>query len=180
MNMDNTSRTIPEGAPDWAFFWDSNARWGWICTQEAWAELCEGTKALGGAMWLLNGRRNRANAGLSNTFGYRPEHTGDIYLRDHAVKHGLTWMLKVECGDPFEGVLLGVIGTAALGVQPAGLLASYRKSHAHLLRQHAYLTRYLDSLSTRDEMATPKDFLGWLMNIRQWELSGEIPVESGA
>lgn len=108
MSSDRASRipaSRPEDAPDWSFWWDSNATWGWVCSEAHWRILCEHLsvekpKALERVLSARLAAWSHPTALLSGgagnvSFGFRREHRKPTTLRDHAEKHGLTWMLTV-------------------------------------------------------------------------------------
>lgn len=81
-------QTRPMNAPPWAFWFESNHLWGWVASEADWRALSHE---------FPDRSPLEANVGPKlgqhSAFGFRSEYCGKRTLRDHAIKHGLTWMV---------------------------------------------------------------------------------------
>jgi len=95
----------PDGAPVWAFWWESNNCWGWIASEEDWDHVRQIYRDVAPSVDLLRARVAEwdhpasivSGVPRNLSFGFRREHTGGrLTLWDHALAHGLNWMLPAS------------------------------------------------------------------------------------
>lgn len=103
-DLEQLPPTRPDGAPAWAFFWDSNPINGWVASEEDFrilVRVLELWAAINGGpvpTLTTDDRRHPLQAkrfdGVDfHGFGFRFEHRGET-LRTHAERNGLDWMLR--------------------------------------------------------------------------------------
>lgn len=84
---------LPNDAPAWAFWLETNSVYGYVCSEEQWrmARACYPdvpVERFRAAAWQ---HPATFDVRVAN-FGLRREHTGARTLVDHAREHGLGWL----------------------------------------------------------------------------------------
>lgn len=88
-----------------AFWWESNAVFGWVCTREDWREILDELARHNphGRERVLEARQAAWDHGAvvmsapaSRSFGFAREHVeGPRTLREYALEHGLAWVVEL-------------------------------------------------------------------------------------